>query len=191
MATKQTVRDDASQFFETGLFIQARRYHPKFTEVSAEFADELDKALTVLEHINHDPVTIVLSCEGGDVMHGLAIYDRIKASKCHITIVVRGECSSMTTIILQAGDTRHAHSNSLFMYHDGTVSYSAQHKLSKKAWERVHDIQDDTCSKILFDKLSAKDPKLTMKKFKESQVTDVVLTAQEALSKGLIDEIIS
>jgi len=190
MATKQTIRDDASFFFEHGLHIQTRRYHPKFTEVNSEFADELDRVLTLLESISHDPVTIVMNCEGGDVTQGLAMYDRILSSKCHITVIVRGECSSMTTIVLQAADTRKAYKNSVFMYHDGDVSYGNQHKKSQKAWQRVNDLNDEECNRILYTKMKTKDSKLTLKKLEQIQITDVVLTAEEALNKGLIDEII-
>lgn len=188
--SKQSIRDESSFFFEHDLHFPTRTYQPRDTEIDSGYLDKLSKALLLLENVSGEPIHIILNCEGGDVTQGLAIYDRIKASPCHVTITVLGECSSMTTVILQAGDRRRIYKNSVMMYHDGTAEYPKGHKNAIKAWQRVNDIQDRECNRILYERMKEADPKLTLKKLESSQTHDVVLTAHEALQKGLVDEII-
>ena len=55
------------------------------------------------------PMTVVLNTPGGDVEHGLAIYDTIRmlvASGTEVHVVGLGRVASMGTVIMQAGSRR-------------------------------------------------------------------------------------
>lgn len=96
--------------------------------VDAFMAESVIKAMYVLECKNSEPITILMNNPGGDVFHGLAIYDAIKTAKSHCTIKVYGHAMSMGSIILQAADTRTMMPNSKFMIHYG---YDRQDNHSK------------------------------------------------------------
>jgi ATP-dependent protease ClpP protease subunit len=66
-------------------------------------------------------VTVTLSSEGGDLMAGLAIYDRLRSRDC--TIIATGENSSAATIILQAAKIRKATPNTHFLFHKTRIEY--------------------------------------------------------------------
>jgi ATP-dependent Clp protease protease subunit len=152
--------------------------------------DSLAKQLLVLESVDNAPITIYMRNDGGDVGAGLAIYDLIASSPCHITIVGVDSCSSMGSIILQAGDVRKLLPNSYIMIHEGTVSYPPSTKMSIDNWRKLNDYHDDRCYEIYLDKMREVDPSFTLKRLKTLLKCDTVLTAQRALELGLIDEIV-
>jgi len=61
----------------------------------AKMAESLIKNLVILENINKEPITIIMNNIGGDVYHGIAIYDAIKACESRVTIKVFGSAQSM------------------------------------------------------------------------------------------------
>ena len=77
-----------------------------------EFCDSLpaeDKAIDV--HIH---------CNGGDVLEGWAIYDRLRATGKEITTIVDGTAASMATVILMAApkERRKAYANAQILVHN-------------------------------------------------------------------------
>lgn len=77
-----------------------------------EFCDSLpaeDKAIDV--HIH---------CNGGDVLEGWAIYDRLRATGKEITTVVDGTAASMATVIMMAApkERRKAYANAQILVHN-------------------------------------------------------------------------
>ena len=152
------------------------------------------KNMKILESISHEPITIVMNTLGGNVYQGFAIYDAIKLSPCHTTIVVQGCAMSMGSIILQAGDVRVLMPNSFVMFHMGTAStdISNPYEVKKSAdFELKVGVMAD---KILHDRINAKrriDGRADMSaaKFKMLTVESCWLTAQEAIDLGLADSI--
>jgi ATP-dependent Clp protease protease subunit len=77
-----------------------------------EFCDSLpadDKTIDV--HIH---------CNGGDVLEGWAIYDRLRATGKTITTVVDGTAASMATVIMMAApkERRKAYANAQILVHN-------------------------------------------------------------------------
>jgi len=90
------------------------------------------KGMHVLESKNKKPITVIMNNPGGDWYHGMAIYDAIKYSNCHITIKVYGYAMSMGSVILQAADERIMMPNSRFMIHYGTDGIAGHTKIFEK-----------------------------------------------------------
>lgn len=70
-------------------------------------------------------MTVVLNTPGGDVEHGLAIYDTIRmlvASGTEVHVVGLGRVASMGTVIMQAGSRRIATPNTQFLVHQISVT---------------------------------------------------------------------
>ena len=82
-----------------------------FTDV-ASFCENIpaeDNAIDVLIH-----------CDGGDVLEGWGIYDRLRATGKEITTTVEGSAASMATVIMMAApkERRRAYANAQFLVHN-------------------------------------------------------------------------
>jgi ATP-dependent protease ClpP protease subunit len=71
------------------------------------------------------PITIIMNSCGGDWSHGMAIFDAVRSSKNHVTIINMSHARSMTSIILQAADYRITSPHGYYLIHDGNSSDSA------------------------------------------------------------------
>jgi len=63
-------------------------------------------------------ITVRINSPGGTVSDGLAIYNYLKDHKAHITTVVDGYAASSASVVMMAGDDRHAHKSSFVMVHN-------------------------------------------------------------------------
>lgn len=158
--------------------------------VDAVGSSSVKSCVTVLEEWERrskDPITIVFNSAGGQVFHGLALYDAITAIKdkgVKVDTVARGMAASMGGILFQAGDERVIGSN----------AYVLIHEISDITAGAMADIEDHVdfikrvqkrCLAILSDRstLSAKDIEKRWKK------TDWWIDADEAVALGFADRI--
>jgi len=107
-------------------------YDERETGVDNFMAEFFIKGMHILNSVSADPITIIMNNPGGDWYHGMAIFDSIKTSQSHCTIVVHGYAMSMGSIILQAADSRIMMPNSRFMIHYGTDGTYNHAKISEK-----------------------------------------------------------
>lgn len=151
--------------------------------VDDQMANRFLKAITILEHANHDPITIMLKSQGGCIFNGAAIYDAIALSPCHVTIKVYGCAMSMGSTILQAGDERIMTPSSVLMMHDGTFGHEDT-PLSFENWAVA-------CKKLRQEmyKIFASRTGKTVRYWEKKCQSDYILTPAEALKEGLIDRI--
>lgn len=72
-------------------------------------------------------IDLRLHCNGGSVVEGWAIYDRLRASGKEITATVEGTCASMATVILMAApkERRSAYENAKILFHNPYIDTSA------------------------------------------------------------------
>lgn len=157
--------------------------------VDARMAEAFLKNLHVLEFMNPDaPVDVVMDNPGGDVYHGLAIYDAIRMSPCEVTVKARGYAMSMGSIILQAADRRLMSPNAVQMIHYGTDSITHHAKtvaVRAREGERINDWME----LMYLARIHEKRPSFTLGQLKEMLAFDKFLTAQESIDLGLADEI--
>lgn len=140
-------KDDVDQFMDNNIYLPTRTIYMgsihSFDDgdesgVDHAMAEQTIKALHILDNIDADsrkgekPITIIMNNPGGDVYHGMAIYDAIKSCKNHVTVKVYGHAMSMGSWILQAADHRIMTVNSRIMIHYGYDGISAHSKTSKK-----------------------------------------------------------
>jgi ATP-dependent Clp protease protease subunit len=164
------------------------------TGVDWMMRDRFIRAIHLLENAapNGDkPIQVYLATSGGDVYAGMGIYDAIRLCKNHVTITVVGECFSMGCIILQAADTRQMTEHSVLMFHEGTDGYGGEHPEIIRRWVKFTEKNGQRLDNILAKRIREKHPEFKDKKFKEMNVFDTIMTAEEALHWGLIDNILT
>jgi len=126
-------KDDIDQFMDNDIYIPTRTIfmgsatYLDYDESGTDhvMAETIMKALHILDNQDaaskrgEKPINIMMNNVGGDIFHGMAIYDSIKNCKNHITIRVHGHAMSMGSIILQSADHRLMTQNSKIMIHYG------------------------------------------------------------------------
>lgn len=151
------------------------------------------KNLMILEAISSDPITVILNTEGGDEYQGMAIYDAMKASPCHITLKVRGTVMSMGCIILQGADDRVLAPHAAVMFHAGMAWAAGNPHECVNAAEfskQYSKMSDD----ILYARINEKRAKdnqapMSRKTFDMMCIKGKYLFAKEAVELGLADRI--
>jgi ATP-dependent protease ClpP protease subunit len=193
----KTILEIASAYHDRGLHLPKRAIYlgsETFSSdgdeigVDAAMADTFIRNMHILEGLSSDPITTYLNSCGGDVYHGLAIYDAIKLSPCEVNIYVRGYAMSMGSIILQAATRRFMSPNAVQMVHYGTDSISHHSKtVIKRAAEseRVNDWME----RMYLARIKQKQPRFTLAKLKKLLDHDTYLTADASIDLGLADRI--
>lgn len=155
-------------------------------DIDSKTAEMAIKALHLLSASAPDkPIRIILCSFGGCVYSGLAIYDAIRSCPNYVTIEVMGAAMSIASIILQAGDHRVLHPNATIMIHDG---YDSASDLIPRSIE-----SQAAYGKILrkkFYEIYASRSQEKPSYFEKACAADTYYTAEQALEKGLSDEII-
>ena len=166
--------------------------------VDYRMALTFEKNIRFLEYLVPDkPIFIHQHCIGGEVNDGLAIYDIINASRCHITILAYAQASSMSSVILQAADLRLLMPNTELLIHYGDMSLDGVvtailSTTARMAWfkDKLLHIYAERCQKtqIFMHKnieeiCSFLDDKIT-------KHVDWFLSAEEAVAYGFADGII-
>jgi len=192
-------QDNITHFMDEDLYVPTRTLYlgstgtdPEGTETGVDYlmAERAIKGLHILDTGAADqPIIIIMNNIGGDVVHGMAIYDAIKHCRNHITIKVYGHAMSMGSIILQAADERLISENSVMMLHYGINAVSGHVKDVERQveWGKKMDLWNE---RMFLEKIKQVKPKFTAEKVKELLQFDRYLNAQEALELGLVDGII-
>ena len=144
-----------------------------------------------LLHLAHeDPdkdISLYINSPGGDVYSGLAIMDTMNFIKPDVSTISVGFSASMGAILLAAGakGKRYALPNSKIMIHQPSTGYSGT----------VSDIEIDAQEalgiKKHMEEMMAGFTGQTVKKINADMDRDNYLTAKEAKTYGLIDEVIT
>jgi len=151
-----------------------------------EFCDSLpadDKTIDV--HIH---------CNGGDVLEGWAIYDRLRATGKEITTIVDGTAASMATVIMMAApkERRKAYANAQILVHNpwldpawiGNMGMATADDLEKAAQQlkeqqdRILDLYVERCG-CDRDEMAA------------LMAEDKFISVERAMELGMVGEIIA
>lgn len=191
-------RDDIDKFHDYGIHVPTRTLYigseligdDGESGVDALMAERVIKNLHMLDSQNQEPITIVMNNPGGFVFHGMAIFGAIRACRSHIKIIVRGQASSMGSLILQAADERVMDAYSIMMIHHGSDAYNDTHTKNVRKWVEFGKKFDKTLNQIYLDRIKEKHNDFTMAKLDKALDFDTILTAQEAVDLGLADRVL-
>lgn len=202
-----TVRkDDLDCIHDHSLNIKSRTIYvhsePHFDDeigVSFHMASKFIKNLDYLNSLSSDEIFVKFITVGGDWNYGMAMYDAIANSQSYVTAISFAHARSMSSIIIQAADTRLIHKHADFMVHYGTYGDEGDLRevmssmdYYKKSNERMLDIYTDKCLSGQF----ATENKMKEKELKEyirqqiEKKTAWWMSAEEALYYGFVDKVI-
>jgi len=196
---KRRDTEDIKNFHDYSIDIESRTIYlgseqimEDLNENGVDFilAERIIKNIHILETQGAGGINIIMNSPGGEVSELLAIYDKIKSSKNHITITGFGKIYSAAGYIMQAADKRIMSANSAFMIHEGYSGHAANHPRIVKKWQEFYEKQDKFLFDLYLNKIREKQPDFPSKKLEKMLMFDTILTAQEALELNLIDEIL-
>lgn len=196
--SRRVNRDDIDKFHDYGIYVPHRTIYMGSENVSEEneggvnalMAERNIKNLMILDGLSEEPITIIMNNIGGDVNHGLAIYDAVKSCRSHVTIKVFGHAMSMGSIILQAADERVMAPNSSQMIHYGTMSIDEKHARTAYKIAEENKRIDKWMEIMYLEKIREKNPRFQLTSLKRLLDHDTFLTAQQSLELGLADKIL-
>jgi len=194
--SKRVSRADIDYWQDYGIHIPTRTLYmgseDTFDEgesgTDAKMAERVIKNLHALDFASDAPITIIMNNLGGDVFHGMAIYDAIHKCRSHVTIKATGYVMSMGSIILQAADERILTPFAVCMVHHGYDSHD-DHVKTVRNWIEFSKKYDKFLAEIYLNKIREKHPDYSMKKLDKLLDFDTILTAQEAVDLGLADSL--
>ena len=147
----------------------------------------LDEFLSDLEGIkDKSNITVHINSGGGDLYAGMAIYNRLKALKGTVTTINDGMAASAASLIFQAGDIRKMNAGSNFMAH-GAAGFLF-------GYYNVDDLKEMVTAFKAHNKavvnVYAERMGVSYDEAKHFVEGETWLTGQEAVDKGLADEVI-
>lgn len=158
------------------------------TDIDADVANIVTSQLLYLNTIDStQPIKLFINSPGGSIIDGLAIYDMMNYVSANVNTYVIGLAASMACVLLSSGSNRHAFPNSKVLIHQpmsgaspGTQEsdFAIEYEELKKYKKTIYNILSENTGK-------------SYKKIAKDSDRDCWFTAQEALSYGLIDKIIT
>ena len=148
----------------------------------------LDEFLEDLEDIQDKPnITVHINSGGGDLYAGLAIYNRLKAVKGTVTTINDGLAASAACLIFQAGNVRKMNAGSNLMAH-GVAGFLFGYYNVDDLKELVTEFKAHNRAIV---NVYAEAMGVSYDQAKGFIDGETWLTGQEAVDKGLADEVIS
>jgi len=156
--------------------------------VSDEVANLLVAQMLYLE--SDDPakeIMLYINSPGGSITAGFAIYDTMQYVRCPIATMCVGQAASMAAVLLAAGapGRRMVLPNSRVLIHQPLSGVSGQ-----ASDIEIHAREILRMRKRLNEILSQHTGK-NIKKIQQDTDRDYIMTAEEALEYGLVDEIMN
>ncbi|MDG0818997.1 Clp protease ClpP [Staphylococcus equorum] len=150
------------------------------TDVTAvDFKNELNQLGDVSE------IDVHINSAGGNVFEGHAIYNMLKMHKARVNIYVDALAASIASVIAMSGDTIFMHKNSFMMIHNSWIMTLGNSKDLRQTADLL-DKTDQSSNNAYLDKAT----NLSEAELKQLLEAETWLTADEALEKGLADEIL-
>ena len=157
-----------------------------FDEVESESVLEAIKLLNEIEiDKNKKPIEFVINSIGGACADGLALYDRLRQSKCEIITIGTGMVASIALLIYLAGDTRLLTENTRLLNHQGYAEITGKTSDIEVDYKELKLIED-----IVNTEISNRTGIPLNKINKDIKISDKWFGAEQALEEGYAQEII-
>jgi ATP-dependent Clp protease protease subunit len=132
-------------------------------------------------------INLYINSPGGDITALFAIYDTMQYEKCNVSTTVMGQAASSAAVLLLAGTKgkRYALPHSrvlLHQPHGGAQGQSVDIEIQAKEMTRYRK---------LMEQLIAEHTGQPLEKVAKDTDRDYILTAEEAVEYGVVDEVIA
>ena len=132
------------------------------------------------------PIRIIIDCPGGHLSVSETVSNIIKMSKTPVYGIALGYVASGATVIYLSCHKKFALPNSVFVLHKGSCSGVSGTYDEIVAFARDYEKQMETLIGFYID-----NTKYTEEEIEENIQTDWYIRTEEALQKGIVDELIT
>lgn len=156
-------------------------------EIVPHTTESLIATVTNLTNQGVKQIYLMLSTPGGSVMHGINLYNVLRALPVELTTHNVGNVDSIGNAVFLAGSKRYACPHSTFMFHGVGFDVAQQMRLEEKFLrERLDGIASDQkrIGSVIEDRTSLGKEEIA-RLFLEAQTKDAAFAA----SCGIIDEV--
>ena len=155
-------------------------------EINDTTASIIVSELLYLDSINNEDISIYINSPGGSVTAGMSIYDTMNFIKSDVSTICVGMAASMAAFLLSSGakGKRYCLPNSEVMIHQPLGGCEGQATEIKIAAERILKLKEK------MNQLLSINTGQNIKKVSKDTERDHFLSADEALSYGIIDEVL-
>jgi len=155
-------------------------------EINDNLANIIVSQLLYLDSLNHEDISLYINSPGGSISSGMAIYDTMNYIKSDVSTICLGMAASMGAFLLSSGSKgkRYCLPNSEVMIHQPLGGASGQATEIKIAAEHILKIKDK------MNKILANNTNKDIKVIEADTERDNYLSANDALTYGLIDKIL-
>jgi len=159
------------------------------TEIDSDVANIVVAQLLWLDQQSNGDITIICNSGGGSVYDGLAIIDTMEYINSDVSTNVVGMAASMAAVIASSGTKgkRYILPHSRFMIHQ-PLSGSNGYKQASDLEIQVNEINN--LKREIYEILS-ENSGISYEEIEKMSDRDNWLTANEAIEKGFLDEIIT
>lgn len=153
-----------------------------------EFGDEVSAASFRDELKALDDVKVIelrINSPGGDVFEASAIYNMLKRHKAHIEVYIDGLAASAASVVAMSGDKITMPQNAMLMIHNAWSIFMGNHNEFRKFADDLEKINETSVKQAYI----SRNPDLDVEELTRMMDDETWLTANEALSYGLIDHL--
>jgi ATP-dependent Clp protease protease subunit len=158
------------------------------TEINDEMANAVIAQFLYLEADNPDrEISLYINSPGGNITSGLAIYDTMQFITSDIATICVGQAASMAAVLLAAGTPgkRYSLPNSRIILHQPFGGFQGQ--ATDVAIQAKEILRIRETINLILTRHTHQDPA----KVEADVERDFIMTAEQALKYGVVDQIIS
>lgn len=157
-----------------------------FSEIDDALSASIISQLLFLESKGNEDIYMYINSPGGSVSAGLAIYDVMNYIKPNVVTIGIGLCASMGAFLLSSGEKnkRFVLENTKVMIHQPIGGTKGQ------ATDIIIVANEISRIKKLINEILAKNTNQSIEKITSDTERDYYMTATEAVSYGLVDQVL-
>lgn len=155
-------------------------------EINDSLANSVVAQLLYLDSLSNEDISIYINSPGGVITSGMAIYDTMNFIKSDVVTICIGMAASMAAFLLSSGckGKRYVLPNADVMIHQPLGGAEGQASDIKIASDRIVKLRQR------LNKILSKNTGKTLSKIERDTERDNYLSAEEAVSYGLVDKVI-
>lgn len=156
-------------------------------QVDEKLAERAISQLLILNSINHDPIRMVITSQGGHVDSGFAIHDMMKFIESPVITLGAGWVASIGVPILLGAekDSRYSLPNTRFLLHQPSGGAGGQASDIRIAAEEILKLRER------INRLIAGETGQSIEQIENDSDRNFWMDAQEALEYGLIAKVVA
>ena len=139
-----------------------------------------------IDPMSRKPIRIIIDCGGGYLSVSETLSNLIKMSKTPVIGIALGQVASGASVIYLSCHVRFALPNSVFVLHKGSCNGVSGTYDEIVAFARDYEKQIETLIKFYIENTN-----YTEEEVEENIQTDWYIRIEEALERGLVDEVIT